>query len=103
MLILTRQSDSIGRAVPFSPKKSKLNTLPAAEARAFVAPDINPDPNNLAALGLSGAGAFGESNPVGLNPAVCVTPLGSVLYELDEGLILSAIIVLAIKYLSIQK
>jgi len=93
----------MGSAVPLVPIKLKLNTLPAALASTFVAPDIKPDPNSLAELGLSDAGVVGLSIPLGLKLDVWVTPSGPVLYELYEGLMLSAIIVLAVKYLSIQK
>ena len=70
-----------------------------------VAADIGrPDPNNLAALGLSGLGGAALSKPAGLKACVLI-PSGVVLLEFCAGLILGslAIILLVIKYLSIEK
>jgi hypothetical protein len=90
----------MGKGVPLVPKKLKLNTCPAAPAKAFTAPETNPDPNNLAALGLSGDGDAGLSSPLGLY-ALITTPSGVVLFVLLP--LISAIALLVIKYLSIQK
>jgi hypothetical protein len=79
MLILTRQSASVGNAVPLVLIKFRLNTLPALGAADATAPLLMLDEANLAELASVAATLAGLAGPalklLGKLP-LCAEPSG---------------------------